>query len=168
MFSYEMIKSFNEMEMLVYDYIVKNKSKIKYMTVRELADEVHVSTATIMRFCKKAGYEGYSEFKINFKQYLDQEKKQDRKVNEDVKELQEYFDKISSGIHQSELDEIADVVREAKQVIFIGLGTSGILGKYGARFFSNPKKIQPVYRRPVLSDNGGHTGSDNNSTFCVR
>ena len=42
MFSYEMIKSFNEMEMLVYDYIVKNKSKIKYMTVRELADEVHV------------------------------------------------------------------------------------------------------------------------------
>lgn len=97
MFSYEMIKSFNEMEMLVYDYIVKNKSKIKYMTVRELADEVHVSTATVMRFCKKAGFEGYSEFKINFKQYLDQEKKQDRKVNEDVKELQEYFDKISSA-----------------------------------------------------------------------
>ncbi len=86
-------------------------------------------------FARRQDSKGYSEFKINFKQYLDQEKKQNRKVNEDVKELQEYFDKISSGIHQSELDEIADVVREAKQVIFIGLGTSGILGKYGARFF---------------------------------
>ena len=91
---------------------------------------------------------GGPEFKINFKQYLDQEKKQDRKVNEDVKELQEYFDKISSGIHQSELDEIADVVREAKQVIFIGLGTSGILGKYGARFFSNLKKFSQYIEDP--------------------
>lgn len=141
MFSYEIIRSLNEMETLVYDYIIKNKTKIKYMTVRELADEVHVSTATIMRFCKKCGFDGYSEFKVNFKQHLEQEKAKGHKVNEDVKELQEYFDKISSGIHQRELDEIADVVREARQVIFIGLGTSGILGKYGARFFSNLKKF---------------------------
>lgn len=148
MFSYEIIRSLNEMETLVYDYIIKNKTKIKYMTVRELADEVHVSTATIMRFCKKCGFDGYSEFKVNFKQHLEQEKAQGHKVNEDVKELQEYFDKISSGIHQRELDEIADVVREARQVIFIGLGTSGILGKYGARFFSNLKKFSQYIEDP--------------------
>ena len=148
MFSYEIIRSLNEMETLVYDYIIKNKTKIKYMTVRELADEVHVSTATIMRFCKKCGFDGYSEFKVNFKQYLEQEKAKGHKVNEDVKELQEYFDKISSGIHQRELDEIADVVREARQVIFIGLGTSGILGKYGARFFSNLKKFSQYIEDP--------------------
>ena len=59
MFSYEIIRSLNEMETLVYDYIIKNKTKIKYMTVRELADEVNVSTATIMRFCKKCGFDGY-------------------------------------------------------------------------------------------------------------
>ena len=64
------------------------------------------------------------------------------------KELQEYFDKISSGVHQRELDEIADVVREARQVIFIGLGTSGILGKYGARFFSNLKKFSQYIEDP--------------------
>ena len=145
MFSYEIIRSLNEMETLVYDYIIKNKTKIKYMTVRELADEVHVSTATIMRFCKKCGFDGYSEFKVNFKQHLEQEKAKGHKVNEDVKELQEYFDKISSGIHQRELDEIADVVRE---VIFIGLGTSGILGKYGARFFSNLKKFSQYIEDP--------------------
>lgn len=148
MFSYEIIRSLNEMETLVYDYIIKNKTKIKYMTVRELADEVHVSTATIMRFCKKCGFDGYSEFKVNFKQHLEQEKAKGHKVNEDVKELQEYFDKISSGIHQRELDEIADVVREARQVIFIGLGTSGILGKYGARFFSNLKKFSQYIEDP--------------------
>ena len=39
MFNYEILKSFNDMEMLVYDYIMKNKNVVKYMTVRELADE---------------------------------------------------------------------------------------------------------------------------------
>ena len=42
MFNYEILKSFNDMEMLVYDYIMKNKNVVKYKTGTELADEVHV------------------------------------------------------------------------------------------------------------------------------
>ena len=143
MFNYEILKSLNDMEMLVYDYLMKNKEKVTYMTVRELADEVHVSTATVMRFCRKAGFDGYSEFKVKFKMFLNEEKNKKHQVNEDIQ-------KISSEIHQKELDEIADVVRDAKQVIFIGLGTSGILGKYGARYFSNLKKFSQYIEDPYF------------------
>lgn len=45
----------------VYNYVVKNLKHILNLSVRELADEVHVSTATVMRFCKKMGYSGFSE-----------------------------------------------------------------------------------------------------------
>lgn len=45
---------------------------------------------------------------------------------------------------------LQQVVREAKQVIFIGLGTSGILGKYGARFFSNLKKFSQYIEDPYF------------------
>lgn len=121
MFNYEILKSLNDMEMLVYDYLMKNKEKVTYMTVRELADEVHVSTATVMRFCRKAGFDGYSEFKVKFKMFLNEEKNKKHQVNEDIQEIQEYFQKISSEIHQKELDEIADVVRDAKQVILLDL-----------------------------------------------
>lgn len=150
MFNYEILKSLNDMEMLVYDYLMKNKEKVTYMTVRELADEVHVSTATVMRFCRKAGFDGYSEFKVKFKMFLNEEKNKKHQVNEDIQEIQEYFQKISSEIHQKELDEIADVVRDAKQVIFIGLGTSGILGKYGVRYFSNLKKFSQYIEDPYF------------------
>lgn len=150
MFNYEILKSLNDMEMLVYDYLMKNKEKVTYMTVRELADEVHVSTATVMRFCRKAGFDGYSEFKVKFKMFLNEEKNKKHQVNEDIQEIQEYFQKISSEIHQKELDEIADVVRDAKQVIFIGLGTSGILVKYGARYFSNLKKFSQYIEDPYF------------------
>lgn len=61
MFDYEIIQSLNELEMLVYNYITTHKQEVKYMTVRELADAVHVSTSTVIRFCKKNGCDGYSE-----------------------------------------------------------------------------------------------------------
>ena len=48
------------------------------------------------------------------------------------------------------MDEIAQVVRQADQVIFIGLGTSGILGKYGARFFSNLRKFSQYIEDPYF------------------
>ena len=50
MFTHEMIKSFNQLEMDVYNYIVSNEEKVVYMKVRELAEAVHVSTTTILRF----------------------------------------------------------------------------------------------------------------------
>lgn len=55
MFSTEVLKRLNELEMYLYDYIIynKNKNKIPYMKIRELAKETNVSTTTIIRFCNK-------------------------------------------------------------------------------------------------------------------
>lgn len=148
MFGYEVIKSFNELEMLVYDYIMKNEQTVIYMTVRELADAVHVSTSTIMRFCKKAGFDGYSEFKVKFKMYV--EKEISHENVEDLQEMQEYFRKAETEMAQQGIYEAANVVRSAKQVIFLGLGTSGILGKYGARYFSNLGRFSQYIEDPYF------------------
>ena len=64
MFSEEMICSLNDLELEVYKYVVRNADKVCYMRIREFADAAHVSTSTILRFCKKAGCDGYAEFKI--------------------------------------------------------------------------------------------------------
>ncbi len=53
MFGYEVLQAYNELEMLVYNYIMDHKEEVKYMTIRELSNAVHVSTSTIIRFCKK-------------------------------------------------------------------------------------------------------------------
>ena len=53
MFDVEQVKALNDLERMVYEYVVKDPEKVKYMRIRELADEVHVSTSTILRFCKK-------------------------------------------------------------------------------------------------------------------
>ncbi len=40
------------------------------MTIRELAKELQVSTPTILRFCNKNNFDGYSEFKEALKKKL--------------------------------------------------------------------------------------------------
>lgn len=146
MFSYEEINTFNDLEMQIYEFILEHKEEIKYMTIRNLAEEVHVSTAAISRFCKKNGCDGYSEFKVQLKQFLKEKKETQPDV--DQTDLRYFFDKYNSASYQEELEKIADVVRHADQVIFFGIGTSGILGRYGARYFSNLGKYSQFIEDP--------------------
>lgn len=39
MFSYEVIQSLNNLELSLYEYIMKNNKKVIYMRIGELADE---------------------------------------------------------------------------------------------------------------------------------
>lgn len=45
MFNYEVIQRFNETEIHIYKYIQANWDKVPYMTIRELAGDLHVSTS---------------------------------------------------------------------------------------------------------------------------
>ena len=153
MFCYENIQKLNELELLVYHYVMQNKKQITYMTVRELADAVHVSSSTVMRFCKKLGCDGYSEFRVKFKMYLKEEKKEQPK--EDLDEILHYFQGFHTSAFEEQIAIAANMIKESERVIFIGIGTSGILGKYGARYFSNLHKFcqyieDPYY--PILED----------------
>ena len=56
----------------LYEYIMNNSKKVIYMRIRELAAEAHVSTTTILRFCKKLNCDGFSEFKLKFKMYIEE------------------------------------------------------------------------------------------------
>lgn len=146
MFSFEVLKSLNDLEMLVYHYVMEHKMEVKYMTIRELADAVHVSTSTILRFCKKTGCDGYSEFRVKFKMYLKEE--QEKKPTEDLDEIMNFFRSVNNPENEAAVAAVAGVIQKARQLIFIGIGTSGILGKYGARYFSNLGKFSQHIEDP--------------------
>ena len=134
MFSYEVIQSLNNLELSLYEYIMKNKKKVIYMRIRELADEAHVSTTTILRFCKKLNCEGFSEFKVKFKMYIEENNM--KKVSDDTSEIINFLKNIEKSDLDKRLDNICDMVKMANTIIFLGIGSSGILCKYAARYFS--------------------------------
>ena len=135
MFTHEMIKSFNQLEMDVYNYIISNEEKVVYMKVRELAAAVHVSTTTILRFCKKVGCEGYSEFRLKLKQEVSSKEK--KKINMDLTAVKDFFERVQTQAFAENIQEAVKLLTKASSIIFVGVGNSSFIGKYGARYFNN-------------------------------
>ena len=135
MFSYEEIQKYNETDMRIYRYIVAHLEQIAYMTIRELAKAVQVSTSTIVRFCEKNHSSGYSEFKEVLKR--DAVFQQICPPSEALQALSDFFTRANSSAFEEKLLFAIGELRRAEQILFIGMGSSGTLAKYGARFFSN-------------------------------
>ncbi len=139
MFTHSAVASLNNLEMMVYKFVVKNRDKVMYMTIRELADAAGVSTTTVLRFCRKLNCEGYSEFRVRFKLYLEQNEPQ--QANFGASEIISFFRSVNNDEFDALLEEAVDIILESERIIFVGAGTSGALAKYGARFFSNVGKF---------------------------
>lgn len=135
LFRYDKIQRFNETEIILYKYIISNVEKIPYMTIRELASETNFSTSTIIRFCNKIGCESYKDFKIKFSQYLSE--RIEIVPGFDLKQLLHYFQGTTTSAFEKKIQEGAKLIHDTEMVIFVGLGSSGALARYGARYFSN-------------------------------
>ncbi|CDQ38793.1 MULTISPECIES: MurR/RpiR family transcriptional regulator [Virgibacillus] len=148
MFSDNQISHFSELEYSLYNFIMNHLEKVQYMRIRELAKETHVSTTSILRFCKKIDCDGFSEFKIKLKLYL-KEAEQLRMINTTTS-LSEFLERTLQHDYQTKIYEIANHLVKAKNLIFIGIGTSGILAEYGARYFSALRKFSLHIKDPFF------------------
>lgn len=151
MFTVEEVQNLNELELEVYQYVMQHKSTVPYMRIRELASEAHVSTTTVLRFCKKMGCDGYAEFKLRMKEYAGQ--KEAARLPEDILEIRAFFDRMETKKFQKKLEDAAGMIARADRVIFVGVGNSGYIGQYGARYFTNLGKFSLFISDPYYPIN---------------
>jgi glycerol-3-phosphate dehydrogenase (NAD(P)+) len=59
----DVIRSLSDNELNILKYVYTHAEDIVHISIHEMAKQVSYSTATILRFCKKLGYSGFSEFK---------------------------------------------------------------------------------------------------------
>jgi len=134
-FNLDTIHSFTETERVLYDYIMQHKDTVYYMRVRDLAEAAHVSPASVIRLMKKSGYESFAEFKLEIR---NQHKQVEQQAVFDTKEIvDEFFNRTLSNDYNKQLDKAVEMIHTAGLVIFLGIGTSGILAEYGSRQFFN-------------------------------
>lgn len=134
MFSCNKIQNLNELELSLYNYIMKNSEKVIYMRIRELANEAHVSTTTILRFCKKLDCEGFSEFKIKFKMYIGEGG--GKELTDNTSMIIDFLKKAQTSDYNEKINKVCDEIYTSSNLIFVGIGFSGIIAKYAARYLS--------------------------------
>ena len=58
----------SQAELLVADYLLAHEEEFSHRSIHQLAGEIGVSVATIIRFCKTMGYTGFADLKFHIQQ----------------------------------------------------------------------------------------------------
>ena len=129
------MKALTGSEKKVADYVLNNYMKVLDCTVTELAEKAGVSDATVVRFCRSAGYKGYQELKINLAQDAIVPYKhlnnalEERDTPEQIvtKVIRSEMDTLEETIHILDMEEVeqaARAIKNAQRVVFFGAGGS--------------------------------------------
>lgn len=132
--------SFSELECQLADYILEHEDEIEDLSVRKLGTLLYVSPPSIIRFCKKIGFEGYAEFRKNWLdevhclrshfQQVDanfpfQEKDTDFEAAAKLAALyRETVDDTLETLDPENLTKAAGLLSQAERVIIIGNGAN--------------------------------------------
>lgn len=124
-FGFKDLSSLSDVEMTIYRYVTENSDKVVYMRVRDIAENAHVASSSVMRFIHKLGFNSFPEFKAYFKNV---EKTDSRPANFSFINKSNFPPDIRSRINM-----VADLIYQSDNIVTIGLGDSSFLAEYAAR-----------------------------------
>ncbi|WP_297631062.1 MurR/RpiR family transcriptional regulator [uncultured Clostridium sp.] len=124
---------------ILEEYIQENGMECIYKSISEIAHELGIGEATITRFVKKIGFNGFQEFKLTLAKKLAKTKsgsiissnlEKDEKIEETAKNMLEanklVLDKTLEGLNLKNIIKIREMILRAKKTVFFGIGNSAL------------------------------------------
>lgn len=130
--------SYTSTEKVIARYILEHSYDILNDSAQQLGEKTQTSAAAVIRFAKKLGYKGFSEFKINLAKSTQQKE-------EDIDTVLEETDNLTMLIHkacqlnvstvqktyqminEAHLQKAIDYIINAKTIYLFGVGSSAIV-----------------------------------------
>lgn len=128
-------KSFTKSEKRVADYVLSNPNQVLFMSINELGETCKVSIATVFKFCKRLGFNGYQQLKLSLAQDKNTNSEQDEMYTEG--QLPNMCRKILNSctnalnetyklINYDDIKLAVNYICNADRVLFVGSGSSGM------------------------------------------
>lgn len=119
-------------EKKIADYIRVVGIDIIYKTLQEVSEEVNVGEATVLRFCRKIGYDGFQNLKLEIakENSFTQEKKSDEDFTAKIAQnMCDAINETRNVVSKAEIDKAIEMIRNARKIFLCGSGTSGDVAK---------------------------------------
>ncbi len=126
----------------IIQYILNNPLAISSLSIDKLSEKTGTSYATISRFCKKMGFDGFKDVKQQLLEELNEDYyiysteavEHTKKILQIKQEINNLYMKILKdcqvSIKEEILDKAAAAMINAHEIYFIGQGTSSVTAKY--------------------------------------
>ena len=125
----EYYETLTKSEKKVADYVLSYGEKLIYATMGDVKMQTGVGDATIIRFCQKIGYSGFSELKIDIAKedfsHMKEQELVDNLVENASHQLLMAIDETKHSIEMDQIDEVSRLITQARHVYIYGVGASG-------------------------------------------
>lgn len=161
------LKDLTDNEHKLFEFVVSNMENINGKSIRSVASMAYVSTATFIRFVKKIGFSGYSEFATVIKFTLINEKESPNKsifYTEKLSYKESYLKNIEETIRvikDKQLNLISQKLKQKPELYFFAKDATKHLVEYitfiysiaGFKvFFPNDHNYRKIISREIDQD----------------
>ena len=118
-------------EKKIADYIKVVGNEIIYKTLQEVSQEVNVGEATVLRFCRKIGFDGFQNLKLEVAKQNTFSKTQHYEdyTTQIAKNMCDTINETKAAVDRTRVDKAVEMIRNAKNIFFFGSGSSGSIAK---------------------------------------
>lgn len=138
-------KSDNE----ILSYCIRNNEKVSDMKVQEVAQALYTSPASVIRFCKKLGFSGFSEFKAALKMEMYRESKGQASEVNSIDFLRD-INKTTQLIQEETIEEILELIHTKRRIELFAVGSSRTVANEFAKRLQLIKKSAYYYDDSTL------------------
>jgi len=182
-----LLPSLNPALQRIAEYILIDPSRVKYIRIKDLAQECDVSESTVMRFVQTIGLDSFQQFKIIITEILTQqflgESKEEESVYDDISKSDSTKSIINKIVHRNiktlqdtkkiiasrEIDRAVKVIRSAQKVDIYGAGGSFMAAenarlrfyRIGKQCFATSDGNQQIVSASLLTEKDAAIGISN-------
>jgi DNA-binding MurR/RpiR family transcriptional regulator len=148
----ESYENMSPLEKNIADYLMANTEEVTGILLGDLSDTLNISKASIIRFCKKLGYEGYRAFALEFaadaatrskdNKYTDIQPGDtcDAIINSVFYNNKQSIDDTRCVLDKERIKSAVEAILAADRLEFFGVGASGLVAKDALQKFSRINK----------------------------
>ena len=119
----------SETDLMILDYFNDKINSLSQFSLNDISNSLYVSPSTIVRFCQKAGFKGFNEFKY----YLRNRNSFDYRTNSPWKVIQHNISilkDVMDGVDDETILKVCELIKNSSSFYIYGRNMSSIPARY--------------------------------------